>query len=517
MKICQNCAVRFEGKNTWKFCPSCSCNRCNIRLKVDSFKRCINCYNSNKKYKDKKVQKVLKNLGSCPAITKEKGICGKACIDGKMFCGIHNNQEKNLKQKEEKIKKLDEKGFIICRVNGCHVQIPKNKEDEKKTPRTCAKHRGADKPRCRGKKKNGKKCNFKASDNGYCGNHQRQYLEEVANNQGFKYCKNLERGCKNKLPLNSKKKTCEECLAKDREKDKIKRNEEKKKKELTDNINSHYCKRCKTCLPKEKFKHIKLKEKTTKECIDCRTKFKDTRGSRPERKLSLVQAWSGLVRKANKRGIIVNQNLKEEISLLFMENCFYCNYFSSKGYLNGVDRLDSKNGYIKNNCVSCCSYCNLMKGCLDPETFVKRCEHISKYLGTSDECKFYKDLWSDHFNQKYHQYKYRATTKRKKKNKEQIPFKITKERFNILINQDCSICGKESTETHKNGIDQIVPGLGYIEGNIQSCCGECNFMKNKIPFDKYKYKCLNIYENTKYISNNLSLHTQKKRIPSLGH
>lgn len=46
---------------------------------------------------------------------------------------------------------------------------------------------------------------------------------------------------------------------------------------------------------------------------------------------------------------------------------------------NGIDRIDSTIGYLKNNCVSCCSKCNYMKMRLDKKEFIEQCIKISQF------------------------------------------------------------------------------------------------------------------------------------------
>jgi len=58
--------------------------------------------------------------------------------------------------------------------------------------------------------------------------------------------------------------------------------------------------------------------------------------------------------------------------------CTYCNYLELDTVLNGIDRLDSSKSYSPNNCVPCCTHCNLMKGCYDPITFIQRCKAIGE-------------------------------------------------------------------------------------------------------------------------------------------
>ena len=66
---------------------------------------------------------------------------------------------------------------------------------------------------------------------------------------------------------------------------------------------------------------------------------------------------------------------KEKFKELILSKCTYCgggftnttkeNYASKNEkrvfFHNGIDRVDNAKGYIEENCVSCCSICNLMK------------------------------------------------------------------------------------------------------------------------------------------------------------
>lgn len=79
----------------------------------------------------------------------------------------------------------------------------------------------------------------------------------------------------------------------------------------------------------------------------------------------------------------------EEFDDLISGNCIYCGNepvenkrFYNRSYksqpqlkYNGIDRIDSNNGYTLNNTASCCSVCNLMKNILSKEDFLN---HISK-------------------------------------------------------------------------------------------------------------------------------------------
>ncbi len=64
----------------------------------------------------------------------------------------------------------------------------------------------------------------------------------------------------------------------------------------------------------------------------------------------------------------------EEFTNLTSSNCYYCNSSPE----NGVDRLDNNLGYIIENCVPCCTMCNIMKNKYSFSTFIDQCKLISE-------------------------------------------------------------------------------------------------------------------------------------------
>lgn len=82
----------------------------------------------------------------------------------------------------------------------------------------------------------------------------------------------------------------------------------------------------------------------------------------------------------------------EDFNNLISSNCYYCGSepkeyqgdkrFNKSGIpflRNGIDRLDSSKGYIKDNCVSCCEDCNRMKMQMTSDHFLKHVEKIYNY------------------------------------------------------------------------------------------------------------------------------------------
>jgi len=89
---------------------------------------------------------------------------------------------------------------------------------------------------------------------------------------------------------------------------------------------------------------------------------------------------------------------KEEFATLTKGNCEYCGIEplqvftgtskKSTPYLyNGVDRLDNKLGYTKENCVSCCKICNIAKHALTLEEFMSWIRRLVKFQQPESDAK----------------------------------------------------------------------------------------------------------------------------------
>lgn len=80
---------------------------------------------------------------------------------------------------------------------------------------------------------------------------------------------------------------------------------------------------------------------------------------------------------------------KDEFKWFTQQNCFYCgispsnifgdNKNNGKYIYNGIDRIDSNQPYIRDNCVSACTFCNKCKGTLSEEEFLNHINRIYKH------------------------------------------------------------------------------------------------------------------------------------------
>lgn len=84
---------------------------------------------------------------------------------------------------------------------------------------------------------------------------------------------------------------------------------------------------------------------------------------------------------------------KETFEVLILKNCFYCNKPPSqkinvtnkyKLKYNGIDRLKNNKGYINNNVVTCCWFCNQAKKNLDFVEFKNWINTVSNNLNKGE-------------------------------------------------------------------------------------------------------------------------------------
>lgn len=95
---------------------------------------------------------------------------------------------------------------------------------------------------------------------------------------------------------------------------------------------------------------------------------------------------------SKKRQIEFNMTF-DEFNSLIVSDCSYCgnepqynerwtrieHKKQPKLFLNGIDRIDSKKGYSRDNTVPCCAKCNLMKNIMSSEEFLSHVHKISSF------------------------------------------------------------------------------------------------------------------------------------------
>ncbi len=175
----------------------------------------------------------------------------------------------------------------------------------------------------------------------------------------------------------------------------------------------------------------------------------------------------------------------EQATKLFLEDCFYC---GKKGdeKINSIDRMDNAGDYTVENTCGCCSKCNYMKKSLHWIIFLRRCHHIATH-NFFVPAYYIPEAFKDYNSISFSRYKKRA----QKKN---ISFELTKEDFNDIIKDECYICGKTNSDTHRNGIDRVNNNEGYTYENSRSSCASCNYLKDEYSYKTFMRRCADISE-----------------------
>lgn len=360
---------------------------------------------------------------------------------------------------------------------------------------------------CIKKKHHGKKmckhdgCPHHTKDTDYCKKHERDiyYIEEKE--KGFKYC-DIARGCFS--ICDGDKKSCNECLEKERVKDKERFDKRKELQYALKQVNSivricvdcgseynifkthnnHESRRCKHCNEMQQNQDAKR--------IDRDRNYKNEMFKNKER------YYKEYINNALRREYEFLINF-EEFSEIVDKECYYChhNIFEET---NGIDRVDNSKGYTKENTVSCCEMCNRMKSIYHPLFFLEKC----KIIGNSEfpEKDFYSKWSQYYFNHPHNYTNYKKNSIETRK----LFFDLTKEEWDILIKQKCYLCGYNPI--NGNGLDRVDNTIrGYTMTNVRPCCGSCNNMKNEIDLETLVNHCRKINEvwKDKELFNNISI------------
>ncbi len=169
----------------------------------------------------------------------------------------------------------------------------------------------------------------------------------------------------------------------------------------------------------------------------------------------------------------------EFVAFLRSLNCYYCD---AEGRL-GIDRYDNSIGYTLDNCVACCTLCNIIKLDWDTEGFVMLVGHISAFGGRYGRlCPELLPASNSPKTMRHY------TAKSKKKDREMA---MTLEMFEALQEQSCYLCGRAGP----GGVDRFDNDIGYVEGNLRPCCSVCNYAKLTSKKDEFVLHCERIFRN----------------------
>ena len=279
--------------------------------------------------------------------------------------------------------------------------------------------------------------NRKSDTNKYCGKHQIWIFLDETSELGMKTCVNYIRGCREQLDKSYKFTRCEDCLKRDREKDKEKREAAKKKdSDAVIKTDSKICSFCHIEQHIDQFNGVKGGE--TKTCADCRDNFKKIDANRDKEKRNAI------ARKNERKpeNVAVKKKWKEE------------NYDKVAGYWmksrqnkiekDGVDEYQKKNAENAKNWRE-----------NNPEKVLK---------GNEDRKKNLKICYGNY---------------RRSASDKNLDFQLSQEDYEKIVCGSCYYCGIIADKGF-NGIDRKDQTQGYVIENCVNCCQMCNYMKGSL-------------------------------------
>lgn len=137
---------------------------------------------------------------------------------------------------------------------------------------------------------------------------------------------------------------------------------------------------CKTCGTKRKLKSSYLKKLKTNKCF-CFSGFNE---DNDKDTYEIRRVFNRTMNAVHSRGRLFELDF-HHFKTLMSSDCFYCktppSLYKTGCKRNGIDRIDSKEGYIIGNVVSCCYKCNVMKSDLSKQDFKDHIEKIYNNIG----------------------------------------------------------------------------------------------------------------------------------------
>ena len=97
-----------------------------------------------------------------------------------------------------------------------------------------------------------------------------------------------------------------------------------------------------------------------------------------ERQLAnpIQHAWNNYRRSARDKGKAFEIS-RERFEEFVTDKCIYCDAAPSP--INGIDRVDSSDGYVEGNMVSCCSRCNIAKSTMTVSDFIRWARRVAAH------------------------------------------------------------------------------------------------------------------------------------------
>jgi len=188
-----------------------------------------------------------------------------------------------------------------------------------------------------------------------------------------------------------------------------------------------------------------------------------------------------------------------EAFALMRGTCFGCGKAGGEDG-NGISRLRDWTGFSdeekrrarksfmgpfsRQNCITACAACNLMKGARSVRSFVEACRTIATHRNLGDFGRYPSRFRDNTSRRSRSSYITKSSTHTK-------THSLTNAQFAAIVAQPCAYCGKPPSKTHHNGLDRLdSDDRVYRLDAVVSCCGDCNVMKYKHDLDVFLAHCL---------------------------
>lgn len=393
----------------------------------------------------------------CPwnSISSEKDYCKRHSI----YEGKYTKDDIQLLIKCSGCKNMFKKeNDDIKQCSKCKGRYTKNKEE--KNPNNI---------KCAGITQNKTQCSFEPVENDiYCEKHQSYKKWKELTESGINVCYNWIKGCFNIVKAHEK--SCKTCKEK-KNNNNIKNYYVKKEKAEIFNNENKDIKMCELCnVVDAKIKFINDK------CPKCYENYKKNQKNRKK-----TSEDEKLLKKYKKNSLdndICWNLLDDEFYELIKKNCYYCDKLQ---YYNEVVVVNNKDGYAKNNCISCCKICMDIVNQENEKTILKKIINILSNNFLIDE-----ELDYDGSTIQNEEINYNMYIQKCPENKTEISEVF----YNKIIKKPCAYCGISNA----NFICRKDVQNNFTIGNVLPCCIYCNNMKKNLSHDDFINKIKNIYD-----------------------
>jgi hypothetical protein len=150
-----------------------------------------------------------------------------------------------------------------------------------------------------------------------------------------------------------------------------------------------WCCKCE-CGKTRRVKTYNLLNGLVKSC-GCKSDIlRSANNTKPLKEVAINTLWRRYKNGAKNRNLDFSLS-KEDFEEFFEQNCYYCNSPPTNTFIaknmsgdrvlkyNGIDRINSEIGYIKENCVPCCMMCNLSKSNNSLEDFLIWAKNLANH------------------------------------------------------------------------------------------------------------------------------------------